>query len=135
LLSSSFSDEEKRKNYHSTSVRQSQQNQFNQPLKSDSEQIHELMTNLLDKIVTELSPPTDTFKLFDAASSLQRRLSKNILDEQSALPSLDEDDDDNIENAFQPLDEYRHSIGILLDDETHHEKTTYNQVPSRKLRR
>ena len=93
------------------------------------------MTNLLDKIVTELSPSTDTFKLFDAASSLQRRLSKNILDEQSALPSLDEDDDDNIENAFQPLDEYRHSIGILLDDETHHEKTTYNQVPSRKLRR
>lgn len=118
--------------FSSSSVRHSQQSQLNQPLISDDEQIRDLMNTLLDTIEKELesSSKSETCVLFHASTKLQRQLSKSLLDNREFLPIPIDDSD--MEDSFQPLNEYKHSIGILLNEETNNEKENYNQVPSRK---
>ena len=138
--------------YHSTSVKHSQQNQSINCLNTDEEQIHDLMTSLLDKIDKESNPSmsNNTCILFDASSALQRHISRtsitlppsnNSIDNEVFLPSPDDNTDFNgsLESSndlFQPFDDYKHSIGILLDDNNNEKENlnkNFNRVPSRML--
>ncbi len=108
--------------YHSTSVKNLQNNPNNPPLNTDDEQIHDLMIYLLDKIDKELNP-TDTCMLFNASSTLQRHSSKNSSDKDHRFLPIPQNE--------TYLDDYKHSLGILIDDKT--DKTeNFNQIPSGK---
>lgn len=127
---------------HSISVKNSQHNQITPTFNTDEEQIHDLMQSLLDKIDKELNPSnsTDTHVLFDASSSIQRYHSKpstdnnNNYDNDTFLPMPN--DENSLEDAFQPLDDYKLSIGILHNDNDENNQNinqNYNRVPSRKF--
>lgn len=107
---------------------------------SDEEQIHDLMMSLVDRVDRELNPSseTDTCMLFDASTNLQHLLSRNspekndFTDEE--LLSVPFDDSLQMSNdSSQPLDEYRHSIGILLDDDDQEQNINANRMPSGKI--
>ncbi len=137
----SSSDEEKRKMYRSISVKSSHHNQPNTSLNTDEEQIHDLMMTILDKIDKELNPSTstDTCMIFNASSALQHHVSKNSsdnnhFDDDTFLPIPT--NDHFVDDSFQSLDDYKHSIGILLDnndDDNQNRYKNFNRVPSRKL--
>jgi hypothetical protein len=137
---------------HSTSVKNFQHNQSNRPLNTDEEQIHDLMISLLDKIDKELNPSASTDTccvLFNASSTMQHHISKNSLDNNNNnnyhddnvfLPtSSDEIDFENSlevsNDLFEPLDDYKHSIGILHNDNDNNDniKKNFNRIPSRKF--
>lgn len=92
------SDEEKRKMYHSTSVKNLQQipKLFSN---NDEEQIHDIMSSLLDKIDKEDSNES-SIKLFNA----------------SALTHRHRVSSETNEDLFQSLDDCKHSSGILVDE-------------------
>jgi hypothetical protein len=135
--------------YHSTSVKNPSHCPTNSILNTDEEQIHELMSSLLDRIDKELNPPilTDTCcKIFDASSAIQRHISKNSLDNNTnnfdddtylPIPTNDSLLEDSLQfsnDLFQSLDDYKHSIGILLEDDNNDNvNKNFNRVPSRKL--
>ncbi len=74
---------------------------------NDEEQIRDLISSLVDKIDKEMNNSNDlSVKLFNASSISHHRISS-----------------DNNEDLFQTLDDCKHSIGILVDDQ---------DVPSRK---
>lgn len=91
-------------------------------MNNDEQDIHDVMTSLLDRIDRELNPSseTDTCMLFDASSNLQRQLSRPsgetllpiTVDEFQSSESFQMSSD-----LSQPLEEYKHSIGILLGDD------------------
>ncbi|UJR33075.1 hypothetical protein I4U23_020534 [Adineta vaga] len=136
-----FRDDEKRKMWHSTSVKHAQLHSKSPVSISDEEEIQYLMTSLLDKIDKELnsSKVTDTqCKLFDTTTSkLQRNRSKTLSGQ-----TYDTADDDNdafrpsvrtgslSDDSYQPFDEYKHSLGILLNDNEKNVNKTFNQVPT-----
>ncbi|CAF1235444.1 unnamed protein product [Adineta ricciae] len=99
-------DEEKRKMCHSSSIK----NLLKYSVNSDEEQVHELMTSLLDKIDKEYNTePVDTSNmLFNASASAHRRTSP-------AQQLLENDD------LCYSLDGHKHSSGILISE---------NDVPS-----
>ncbi|CAF4662254.1 unnamed protein product [Rotaria sp. Silwood1] len=124
-----FHDEEKRKMYHSTSLKSFQHSLKHPTINKDEEDIHDLMSCLLDKIDKELNPSSisnETYMLFNAASTIKRQMSLNSPDnnynDETFLPTPTEDNflDDSLQlsnDLLQPLDDYKHSIGILLDDD------------------
>jgi len=131
--------------YRSTSVKNFQYNQPNTPLNTDQEQIHDLMISLLDKIDKELNPLTSTDNcrvLFNASSTIQRHSldnnnNNNYHDDNIFLPtSTDKNDFDNSlevsNDLFEPFDDYKHSIGILLNN-NENMKSNFNRIPSRKF--
>jgi hypothetical protein len=144
-----ISDEEKRKHCHSTSVKNLQHCPTNHTLNTDEEQIHELMSSLLDKIDKELNPSISTdscCKIFNASSTIQHHISINSSDNDKSdsydndaflpIPINDSISDDSLQfsnDLFQSLDDYKHSIGILLDDDNDTVNKNFNRVPSRKL--
>lgn len=141
-----ISDEEKRKMYHSTSIKTSQYQLIDSMLNTDEKEIQELMSWLLDKVDKELNPPTSNETccvLFDAASTIHRQKSiifpnNNYTDEIYLNEATDNtifNDDLTMENSLlQPLDEYKHSLGILLDEESNKDDSPYlHRIPSRKL--
>jgi hypothetical protein len=121
---------------HSISIKNLQHNQNHIPLNTDEQQIHDLMISLLDKIDKELNP-TDTCILFDASSNSQRHLSKNSSDIDNkclAIPQNETYLDDSLQisnDSFRPLDDYKHSLGILLDDKDDI-SDNFSQIPSGK---
>jgi hypothetical protein len=129
-----FSDEEKRKLYRSTSVKHAQDCLTNTILNTDETEIHNLMSSLLDRIDKELNPSlsSDTCCMLFNASTIQRHISQNY-DDDGFLPTAT--DDIFSDDLFQPLDDYKHSIGILLDDNDDDKNVNknFNRVPSRKL--
>jgi hypothetical protein len=137
--------------YRSTSVKKFQHNQSNTPFNTDEEQIHDLMMLLLDKIDKELNPSTSTdtcCMLFNASSTFHHHMSNNSSDNNNNNYDDDDDDDETflptskdenffddslqLSNAlFKPLDDYKHSIGILHNDND--ENKNFNRIPSGKL--
>lgn len=101
-------DEEKRKMCHSTSIKDLHPSSPILPSKSDDD-IHALMSTILDKIDRDIHPSEDTsMMLFNISSSTSHhRLSSDSNDE-----------------LFQSLDEWKHSGGILVDQK---------DVPTRKF--
>lgn len=105
-------------------------------MNNDEEDIHAVMTSLLDRIDRELNPwsETDTCVLFDASSNLHRQLSRpsDVPDETFSPLSVDEfqssESFQNSSDLSQPLEEYKHSIGILSDDD----QQLPNRIPSGK---
>jgi len=130
-----FSDEEKRKLYRSTSVKHAQDSLTHTILNTDEAEIHNLMSSLLDRIDKELNPfiSSDTCCMLFNASTIQRHISQNSSynnhDDNGFLPTAT--DDIFSDDLCQPLDDYKHSIGILLDDND--DDKNFNRVPSRKL--
>jgi hypothetical protein len=114
---------------HSISVKNLQHNQNNISLNTDEQQIHDLMIFLLDKIDKELNT-TDTCMLFNASSNLQRHLSKNSSDKNQTFLPIPQNEN-YFDDSFQPLDDYKHSLGILLDDQDD-KIDNFNQIPSGK---
>ena len=102
-----YSDEEKRKMCHSSSIK----NLLKHSVNSDEEQVHELMTSLLDTIDKEYNTEAvDTScMLFNASASAHRYA--------SPAQQLVENDD-----LCYSLDGHKHSSGILISE---------NDVPSR----
>ena len=105
-------------------------------MNNDEQDIHDVMTSLLDRIDRELNPSseTDTCVIFDASANLQRQLSRPsgetflpiTVDEFQSNESFQMSSD-----LSQPLEEYKNSIGILLDDDQ--EQYQYSQrIPSGK---
>lgn len=96
-----YSDEEKRKMCHSSSIK----NLLKHSVNSDEEQVRELMASLLDKIDKEYNTePADTSRmLFNASASAHRHTSP----EQQLL----ENDD-----LCYSLDGHKHSSGILISE-------------------
>ncbi|UJR14093.1 hypothetical protein I4U23_001089 [Adineta vaga] len=94
-------DEEKRKMCHSSSIKSLHQC----PLNTDDEQIHELMSSLLDTIDKENNTiPVDTSRmLFNASASTHRH--------KSSDHELFDNDD-----LFYSLDGHKHSSGILINE-------------------
>ncbi|CAF1378998.1 unnamed protein product [Adineta steineri] len=91
-------DEEKRKMCHSSSIKNIHQCSTTS-MNNDEEQVHDLMSSLLDKIDKEFNSSIDTSRmLFNASSANQRRIST-----------------DN-EDLFYSLDGVKHSSGILIND-------------------
>ncbi|CAF0771607.1 unnamed protein product [Rotaria sordida] len=139
-----FHDEEKRKMCHSTSVKNLHYSLTHPTLNIDQVEIHDLMSCLLDKIDKELNPSSisnETYKLFDAASINKRQISLNSTDnnynDETFLPISTNDNvlDDSLQysnDLFQPLDDYKHSIGILLndDDDDKNVNIAFNRIPS-----
>ena len=99
-------DEEKRKMCHSTSIKNLQPSSI--IAGQSDEDIHELMSTLLDKIDRDNNPSEETSKmLFNLSSSTShQRLSSSSNDE-----------------LVHPLDEWKHSGGILVEQK---------DVPTRK---
>ncbi|CAF0893615.1 unnamed protein product [Adineta ricciae] len=130
-----FHEEGKRKMCHSTSIKQAQRCPEKPLLTSDEEEIRHLMSSLLDKIEKELNSSDTHFVLFDATSSkVQRHLSKT-----SSNHTCETDDeafassartDSFSDDSFHPFDEYKHSLGILLDENEQNVNRTLNRIPS-----
>ncbi len=92
-------DEEKRNMCHSISIKNLHQSTTILS-NNDEEQIHDLMSSLLDKIDKERNSSTESsFILFNASSNNRHHTSS-----------------DPIEDLFPSLDDYKHSSGILVDD-------------------
>ena len=91
-----YSDEEKRKMCHSTSIKNLHQSST-VLLNNDDEQIRDLMTSLLDQI--DKGTNDSTYILFNASSTNRHRASS-----------------DNNDDLFQSLDSCKHSSGILVDE-------------------
>ncbi|CAF3957022.1 unnamed protein product [Rotaria sp. Silwood2] len=138
-----FHDEEKRKMYHSTSVKNFQYSLTHPTMDTDEEEIHDLMSCLLDKIDKELNPSSisnETCMLFNAASTIKRQMSLNSSDnnynDETFLPTSTNDNflDDSLQfsnDILQPLDDYKHSIGILLDDDNDKNvNINFHRIPS-----
>ncbi|CAF3433047.1 unnamed protein product [Rotaria socialis] len=96
-------EEEKRKMCHSTSIKGLEQ-AATLVSNNDEDDIHDIMSLLLDKIEKELEDaPTDPSRvLFDISSISSRRKSS----EKQILKN---------EDLFQSSDDHQHSIGILVD--------------------
>ncbi|CAF3792758.1 unnamed protein product, partial [Rotaria magnacalcarata] len=96
-------EEEKRKMCHSTSIKGLQQ-VTTLVSNNDEDDMHDIMSSLLDKIEKELEDvPTDLSSvLFDISSISSRRKSS----EKQILKN---------EDLFQSSDDHQHSIGILVD--------------------
>jgi flagellin-like hook-associated protein FlgL len=93
--------------YHSISLKSLHQSSPTILSNNDEEQIRDLISSLVDKIDKEMNNSNDlSVKLFNASSISHHRISS-----------------DNNEDLFQTLDDCKHSIGILVDDQ---------DVPSRK---
>ncbi|CAM4817426.1 unnamed protein product [Rotaria magnacalcarata] len=132
-----YFDEEKRKTFHSISIRNYQYNRKNSGLNTDDEEIHDLMSWMLDKIDKELKPSTANDEcciIFDAASTMKRQMSMDCSDsnynDDPFLAAPMDDSLENLNNLFQPIDDYNHSLGILLDDDNSHANTDLYQLPS-----
>jgi len=96
-----FSEEEKRKLCHSTSIKNLQPIVSN----SDDKQVQEVLNSLVEKVDRDLNPSTDdddassSFVLFNASASRQRISSADIHDD-----------------LFQSFEDSKHSKGILVDE-------------------
>jgi len=100
-------DEEKRKICHSISLKNLHQYSTILSNNNDEEQIHDLISLLVDKIDKEMNNSNDfSVKLFNVSSINRHRILS-----------------DNNEDLFQTFDDCKHSIGILVDDK---------DIPSRK---
>lgn len=92
-------DEEKRKMYHSISLKNLQQLPITLS-NNDEEQIHELISTLVDNIDKEMSDSNGpSVMLFNASSNNRHRVSS-----------------ENNDDLLQSFDECKHSSGILVDD-------------------
>ena len=122
---------------YSTSIKHAQCCPEKPLLISDEEEIRHLMSSLLDRIEKEFNSSDKHFMLFDATSSkVQRHLSKT-----SSNHTCETDDeafassartDSFSDDSFHPFDEYKHSLGILLDENEKNVNRTLNRIPSRK---
>ncbi|CAF3754411.1 unnamed protein product [Rotaria socialis] len=132
-----YFDEEKRKTFHSISIKNYQYNRKISGLNTDDEEIRDLMSWMLDKIDKELKPSTSNDEccvIFDAASTIKRHMSMDCSDsnynDDPFLPAPTDASLENLNDLFQPIDDYKHSLGILLDDDNSHTNTNFHQLPS-----
>lgn len=116
-------------------------------LNNDEEQVHDVMISLVDKIDKESNPSnsTDIQMLFNASSTLQRYHSKtstdnnnNNNDDSNTFLPISSDDNflENSNDSYQPLDDYKHSIGILQndnDENNSHLNDNDHEMPSSKF--
>jgi len=96
-------DEEKRKMCHSISIKNLHQSSTISTNNDEEQQLQDVISSLLDKIDKEINSSNDSCHvLFNASNNYRRKSSDTQL--------LDN------ENLFHSLDDYKHSIGILVDD-------------------
>jgi len=96
-------DEEKRKMCHSISIKNLHQSSTISTNNDEEQQLQDVISSLLDKIDKEINSSNDSrHVLFNASHNYRRKSSDTQL--------LDN------ENLFHSLDDYKHSIGILVDD-------------------
>ena len=104
-------DEEKRRMVHSISVKSLQRCAI-KTSSSDEEQIRDLLSSMIGQIEKEAEPsqpsPESPLLLFDVASPVHRAVSTDL--EFYPTSSIDGQD------LFQPLDDYKHSVGVLFED-------------------
>lgn len=114
-------DEEKRRMVHSTSVKNLQRCAIKSS-SSAEEQIRDLLSSMISRIEKDAEPshlsPESPLLLFDVASPVHRAVSTDL--ELYPTSSIDGQD------LFQPLDDYKHSVGVLCEDKD------LPQVPARK---